>query len=72
MADSKNMTLRLDTRLADREQAAAEVEGSTASSVVREALAEHVERRRSDPRFQAVLERNLQRHRELLSLLADG
>ena len=42
------------------------------SDVIRDALVEHVERRRRDPEFQAMLKRNLQRHQELLSLLADG
>ena len=50
----------------------AEVEETTVSDVIRDALAEHVERRRSDPEFQTTLERNLQRHKELLSMLADG
>ena len=48
------------------------LEGATVSSVIRDLLAEHVERRRRDPEFQAMLQRNLQRHEELLSMLADG
>ena len=42
------------------------------SSAIHHLLAEHVERRRRDPEFQAMLQRNLQRHEELLSMLADG
>ena len=72
MADTKSMTLRMDERLADKVQTIAEVEGSTVSDVIRDALAEHVERRRRDPEFQAMLQRNLRRHEELLSMLADG
>lgn len=70
--DTKNMTLRLDEPLAENVQAIAEVEGSTVSDVIRDALTEHVERRRSDPDFQKLLKRNLERHAQLLSMLADG
>ena len=70
--DTKNMTLRIDEILAERVWTIAEVEDTTVSDVIRDALAEHVERRRRDPEFQAMLERNLRRHEELLSLLADG
>ena len=72
MADTKSMTLRMDERLAEKVQSIAEVEGTTVSNVIRDALAEHVERRRRDPDFQAMLQRNLQRHQELLNMLADG
>ena len=72
MADTKNMTLRMDERLAEKVQTIAEVEGTTVSDVIRDALAEHVERRRRDPEFQALLQRNLQRHQQLLNLLADA
>ena len=72
MADTKSMTLRMNERLADKVQTIAEVEGTTVSNVIRDALAEHVERRRRDPEFQAMLQRNLQRHQELLNMLADG
>ena len=68
----KNMTLRIDENLAERVRTIAEVEETTVSDVIRDALAEHVERRRRDPEFQAMLERNLRRHQELLSMLADG
>ena len=68
----KNMTLRIDENLAERVRTIAEVEETTVSDVIRDALAEHVERRRGDPEFQAMLERNLRRHQELLSMLADG
>ena len=70
--DTKSMTLRIDETLAERVRAIAEVEETTVSDVIRDALAEHVERRRSDLEFQAMLKRNLQRHEELLSMLADG
>ena len=72
MADTKSMTLRMDGHLAEAVQTVADVEGTTVSNVIRDALAEHVERRRRDPEFQAMLRRNLQRHQELLNMLADG
>ena len=70
--DTKSMTLRIDEKLAERVRTIAEVEETTVSDVIRDALAEHVERRRNDPEFQTMLKRNLQRHEELLSMLADG
>ncbi len=69
---SKSMTLRIDQNLADRVRTIAEVEQTTVSDVIRDALSEHIERRRRDPEFQAMLKRNLRRHEELLSMLADG
>ena len=72
MADTKNMTLRMDEHLAEKVQTIAEIEGTTVSNVVRDALAEHIERRRRDPEFQAMLRRNLQRHQQLLNMLADA
>ncbi len=70
--DTKNLTLRIDHTLADQARTVAEVEGSTVSEVIRDALTEHVERRRRDPQFQALLRRNLERHQELLNMLADS
>ena len=70
--DTKSMTLRIDENLAERVRTIAEVEETTVSDVIRDALSEHVERRRRDPEFQAMLKRNLRRHEELLSMLADG
>lgn len=70
--ETRSMTLRIDENLAERVRTIAEVEETTVSDVIRDALAEHVERRRRDPEFQAMLQRNLRRHEELLSMLADG
>ena len=70
--DTKSMTLRIDKALAERVRTIAEVEDSTVSDVIRDALAEHVERRRRDPEFQTMLKRNLRRHEELLNMLADS
>ncbi len=70
--NTKSMTLRIDENLAEKVRSVAEVEETTVSDVIRDALSEHVERRRRDPEFQAMLKRNLRRHKELLSMLADG
>ena len=70
--NTKSMTLRIDENLAEKVRSVAEVEETTVSDVIRDALSEHVERRRRDPEFQAMLKRNLRRHEELLSMLADG
>lgn len=72
MAEVKNMTLRMDEPLSDSVQAIAEVEGTTVTDVVRTAISEHVERRKADPDFQKMLKRNMERHAQLLSMLADG
>lgn len=65
------MVLRLDPALAERLRLVAEVEGRSISDVAREAVAALVEHRRSDKRFQALLEENLARHGEALRLLRD-
>ncbi len=70
--DTKSMTLRMEEDLADKVRTIAEVEETTVSNVIREALTELVEQRRNDPEFQKMLKRNMERHQELLSLLADG
>jgi Arc/MetJ-type ribon-helix-helix transcriptional regulator len=49
----------------------AEAEGRSVSEVVREAIAEAVERRRGDDQFIRLLEENPRRHQRLLELLRD-
>jgi predicted transcriptional regulator len=65
------MVLRLDPGLAEQLQLVAEAEGRSVSEVVREAIAEAVERRRGDDQFIRLLEENLRRHQRLLELLRD-
>ena len=65
------MVLRLDPDLAARLQTVAEVEGRSVSDVVREAIADLVERRRNDQRFIRLLEENLARHERALNALRD-
>jgi predicted transcriptional regulator len=68
---TKNMVLRLDSALAERLSAVAEVEGRSVSDVAREAITSLVEARRKDQRFRRLLEDNLARHQRLLDLLRD-
>jgi Arc/MetJ-type ribon-helix-helix transcriptional regulator len=68
---TRNMVLRLDPELAEQLQLVAEAEGRSVSDVVREAIAEAVERRRGDDQFIRLLEENLHRHQRLLELLRD-
>ena len=72
MSDMKNMTLRMDGRLADTVHAIATVEGTTDTDVIRAAVSEYVDRRKADPEFKKLLKRNMERHAQLLSMLADG
>ncbi|HEV3294415.1 MAG TPA: ribbon-helix-helix protein, CopG family [Streptosporangiaceae bacterium] len=68
---TKNLLLRLDPDLAERLQTVADVEGRSVSDVVREAITALVEQRRADQRFLRLLEDNLDRHRQALTLLRD-
>jgi predicted transcriptional regulator len=67
--ETKNVLLRLDPDLADQVGILAQVEGKTVSDVMRQAIADHVERRRQDPTFQRRVKESLRRHRRLLGLL---
>ena len=55
MAETKNLLLRLDPDLAEQLQAVASVEGRPVSEVVREAIRDLVEARRTDQAFQERL-----------------
>jgi len=66
----KNMTLRLSTSQAHELEAVARAEGVTVSDAVREAIAEHIERKRKDKAFRERLKTVLERDREILDRLA--
>lgn len=72
MSDMKNMTLRMDGRLADTVHAIATVEGTTDTDVIRAAVSEYIDRQKADPEFKKLLKRNMERHAQLLRMLADG
>ena len=67
----KQVLLRLEPGMADRVKAVAEVEGTTVSDVIRDAISAHIERRRKDPKFRRQLEESMRRHQRLLSLLEE-
>lgn len=68
---TKNILLRLDPELAERLRAVAEVEGRSVSDVAREAIAELVQKRRTDKDFAGLLEASLARHERTLGLLRE-
>jgi post-segregation antitoxin (ccd killing protein) len=66
----KNMTLRLTADQADELEAVARAEGISVSDTVREAIAEHIERKRRDKAFRERLRAVMERDREILDRLA--
>ena len=70
MADQKNMTLRLSAVQADELEAVARAEGISVSDAVREAITEHIERKRKDKVFRERLHAVMERDREILERLA--
>jgi hypothetical protein len=65
----KNMTLRLSTEQADELEAVARAEGISVSDAVREAISEHIERKRKDKAFRERLRAVMKRDREILERL---
>lgn len=70
MADQKNMTLRLSSVQADELEAVARAEGISVSDAVREAITEHIDRKRKDKAFRDRLRAVMERDREILERLA--
>ena len=70
MADQKNMTLRLTAAQADELEAIARAEGISVSDAVRQAIAEHIERKRKDEAFRERLRTVMERDREILERLS--
>jgi post-segregation antitoxin (ccd killing protein) len=66
----KNMTLRLTADQADELEAVARAEGISVSDTVREAIAEHIERKRRDKGFRERLRLVMDRDREILERLS--
>jgi hypothetical protein len=66
----KNMTLRLPAEQADELEAVARAEGISVSDAVREAIAEHIARKRKDKAFRERLRAVVERDREILERLA--
>ncbi|HEX4188962.1 MAG TPA: DUF6290 family protein [Solirubrobacteraceae bacterium] len=64
------MSLRLDDDQARALNALAMAEETSVSDVIREAVADRIEKRRNDKEFQARLKRAVERNQETLGLLA--
>ena len=62
---TKAMTLRLEADRAAELEAVARADGISVSDAVREAITEHIERRRKDKAFQNRLRRMLEEDREI-------
>jgi predicted DNA-binding protein len=72
MEDTKAMTLRLSRDQAEELEAVALVEDRPVAEIVREAIASHIDKRRTDPRFQKKLKESLERNRRVLQRLKRG
>jgi hypothetical protein len=66
----KNRTLRLPNSQADELEAVARAEGMTVSDAVREAITEHIDRKRKDKAFRERLKAVMERDREILDRLS--
>jgi predicted transcriptional regulator len=66
MKPTKAMTIRLLAEQAEALETVANVEQRPVSDVIRAAIAEHIESRKSDPGFQKGLKDRLQRAQKML------
>jgi predicted transcriptional regulator len=71
VADTKNLLLRLDPELAEQLQAVASVEGRSVSDVVREAISDLVDARRTDDEFQRLLADTARQNQKVLARLRE-
>ncbi len=71
MGETKVTTIRQDADQAAELEAVAQVEGVPVSRIVRDAIGEALQKRRSDPEFQERLRRHLDENRRVLERLAD-
>lgn len=66
----KTLSLRIDDKQARALDAIAMAEETSVSNVIREAIADRIEKRRKDKDFQARLHDAVERNKEALELLA--
>lgn len=66
MGKTKQLNTRIPSELHDALEAIAAVEGQTVSDVAREAIAEHVERKRKDREWQERKRNWLERQQRIL------
>ena len=71
MHTTQTTTIRQDAQQAAELSAVARVDGVSTSEAIRSAIAEHIEKRRSDPDFQARLQRILEEERIVLERLVE-
>lgn len=71
MAETKVTTIRQDADQHAELEAVAQVEGVAVSQIVREAIADALNKRRDDPDFQVRLQRHLEENRRVLERLAE-
>ncbi len=71
MTTTRTTTVRQDAQQAAELDAVARVDGMSTSEAIRSAIAEHIERRRRDPAFQARLQRILDEERVVLERLTE-
>lgn len=67
---AKAMTVRLDDDQAEELEKVAEIDGVAVAEAVRQAIAEHVAARSSDPEFRKRLRASMKRHQSILERLA--
>ncbi len=67
----RSMTLRLTADQAEALDAVAQADGAPVAEAVRTAIADHIERRRKDKKFQARLQESLARNQRILERLAE-
>jgi predicted transcriptional regulator len=67
MKPVKSMTIRLSAEQAEALETVATVEDTPISEVIRAAIAQHIDSRKQDPRFQDGLRERIERAQRLLS-----
>lgn len=66
MKPAKSMTIRLSAEQAEALETVATVENVPVADVIRSAIAQHVETRKRDPKFQRGLKERIERARRFL------
>lgn len=70
--DAKALTVRLAASQAEELEMVAHADGVPVSEAIREAISEHIARRRKDKAFQERLKASLERNKEILDRLANA
>lgn len=71
MSDKVQINLRVERKVADRLKAFAEIQDSTMSKIVEDALTDALAEKQADPEFQSKAEQWAQRQRDLLGAVVD-